>query len=209
MATLNMAKSRVRPWIISRALIAHTCFGRNGGLAPVSLPLFQGVRIRAVKRQLSLSVMILLLGYGAVEHAFPQRWTCRIMSAFRGLRSSGLSRTESSRTSQDVHLCPQSGGEFNRSVQHQLQSIGRGFEGQGLSRALIEPQSNGVEVGLGEAREIGSSREVLSQQPVGVLVAATLPWTARITEVNLHVGGNREAFVARHLLALVPRQGAS
>ena len=78
-------------------------------------------------------------------------------------------------------------GEFNRSVQHQLQSIGRGFEGQGLSWALI---------GLGEAREIGSSREVLSQQAVGVLVAATLPWTARITEVNLHVGDNREAFVA-------------
>ena len=58
-------------------------------------------------------------------------------------------------------------GEFNRSVQHQLQSIGRGFEGQGLSRALIEPQSNAIEVGLGEAREIGSSREVLSQQAVG------------------------------------------
>jgi hypothetical protein len=57
-----------------------------------------------------------------------------------------------------------------------------------LSRALIEPQSNGIEVGLGEAREIGSSREVLSQQAVGVLVAATLPWTARITEVNLHIG---------------------
>src|SRR6267142_428039 len=105
--------------------------------------------------------------------------------------------------------CPETPGEFNRSVQHQLQSIGRGFEGQGLSWALIEPQSNAIEVGLGEAREIGSSREVLSQQAVGVLVAATLPWTARITEVNLHVGGNREAFVARHLLALVPRQGAS
>jgi len=59
---------------------------------------------------------------------------------------------------------------------------------------LIEPQSNAIEVGLGEAREIGSSREVLSQQAVGVLIAATLPWTARITEVNLHVGGNREAF---------------
>src|SRR5262245_28223862 len=95
MATLNMARSRVRPWIISRVLIAHTCFGRNGGLAPVSLPLFHGVRVRAVKRQLSLSAMILLLGYGAEEHAFPQRWTRGIMSAFRGLRSSGLSRTES------------------------------------------------------------------------------------------------------------------
>ena len=65
------SRSRVRPWIISRVLIAHTCFGRNGGLAPVSLPLFQGVRVRAVKRQLSLSVMILLLGYWAEEHAVP------------------------------------------------------------------------------------------------------------------------------------------
>src|ERR1700681_590864 len=105
--------------------------------------------------------------------------------------------------------CPLFPGEFNRSVQHQSQSIGRGFEAQGLSRALIEPQRNCVEVGLGEAREIGSSREVLSQQAVGVLVAAALPWTARITKINLHVGGNREALVARHLLALVPCQGAS
>src|SRR3954470_20611832 len=108
-----------------------------------------------------------------------------------------------------VNQCPVSEGEFNRSVQHQLQSIGRGFEGQGLSRALIEPQSNAIEVGLGEAREIGSSREVLSQQAVGVLVAAALPWTARITEINLHVGGNREALGGGHLLALGPRQGAS
>src|SRR5262245_57590477 len=43
-------------------------------------------------------------------------------------------------------LSPFYPGEFNRSVQHQLQFIGRGFEGQGLSRALIEPQSNGIEV---------------------------------------------------------------
>src|SRR5262245_56194827 len=106
MATLNLARSRVRPWIISRVLIAHTCFGRNGGLAPVGLPLLQGVRVRAVKRQLSLSVMLLLLGYGAEEHAFPQRWTCRIMSAFRGLRSSGLSRTESGQSRMMLWTAP-------------------------------------------------------------------------------------------------------
>ena len=56
-------------------------------------------------------------------------------------------------------------------MQHQSQSIGWGFEAQGLSRALIEPQGDRVEVGLGEAREIGPSREVLSQQVIGVLVA--------------------------------------
>ena len=84
-------------------------------------------------------------------------------------------------------------GEFNRSVQHQSQSIGWGFEAQGLSRALVEPQGNRVEVGLGEAREIGSSREVLSQQAVGVLVAAALPGTAWIAEVDLHLAGDSGA----------------
>ena len=59
---------------------------------------------------------------------------------------------------------------FNRSVQHHLQSIGWRFEAQGLSRTLIEPQGNRVEIALGDAREVGSSREVLTQQAVGVLV---------------------------------------
>src|ERR1700721_4568813 len=91
--------------------------------------------------------------------------------------------------------CPLCPGEFNWSVQHQSQSIGWGFEAQGLSRALIEPQGDRVEVGLGEAREIGSSGEVLSQQAVGVLVAAALPGAAGIAEVNLTVGGHRERLV--------------
>jgi hypothetical protein len=38
--------------------------------------------------------------------------------------------------------CPLSGGEFNWSVQHQSQSIGWGFEAEGLSRALVEPQGD-------------------------------------------------------------------
>src|SRR5262249_10600677 len=80
------------------------------------------------------------------------------------------------------------------------------FEAQCFSRALIEPQGDRVEEGLGEAREIGSSREVLSQQAVGVLVAAALPGTARIAEVNLHVCANREALLSRQLLALVPQR---
>ena len=64
----------------------------------------------------------------------------------------------------------QFGCAFNRSVQHRLQSIGWRLEAQGLSRTLIEPQSNRVQITLRDAREIGSSREVLPQQAVGVLV---------------------------------------
>ena len=62
------------------------------------------------------------------------------------------------------------GCAFNRSVQHRLQSIGWRLEAEGFSRTLIEPQSNRVKITLRDAREIGSSREVLPQQAVGVLV---------------------------------------
>ena len=62
------------------------------------------------------------------------------------------------------------GCAFNRSVQHRLQSIGWRLEAQGLSRTLIEPQSNRVQITLRDAREVGSSREVLTQQAIGVLV---------------------------------------
>src|SRR5580704_13174431 len=66
--------------------------------------------------------------------------------------------------------CRRSGCAFNRSAQHRLKSIGWRFEAQGLSRSLIEPQSNRVQIALRDAREVGPSREVLTQQAVGVLV---------------------------------------
>src|ERR1700738_5318048 len=51
-ARLNMARSRVRPSTSNRVLIDQTCFGRSGGLAPISLPLFQGARRGTDERQL-------------------------------------------------------------------------------------------------------------------------------------------------------------
>jgi hypothetical protein len=47
MARLNSARSRLRFAIWSFVRIDQTCFGRNGDLAPVSLPLFQGIRLDA------------------------------------------------------------------------------------------------------------------------------------------------------------------
>src|SRR5271169_5519586 len=41
MARLNIAKSRIRPSTWSFVRIDQTCFGRSGGFAPISLPLFQ------------------------------------------------------------------------------------------------------------------------------------------------------------------------
>src|SRR5262249_41090341 len=85
----------------------------------------------------------------------------------------------------------------------------RAFEAQGLSRALIEPQRNPVQVRLREAREICSPREILSQPAVGVLVAAALPRSAWIAKIDLHVGGDGEVLVVSHLLASIPGQGAA
>jgi Sodium/calcium exchanger protein len=64
MARLNMARSGVRPSTNNRVLIAQTCFGRRGGFAPISLPLFHGARREL---QSSLSGMVVFLGYRGGE----------------------------------------------------------------------------------------------------------------------------------------------
>jgi hypothetical protein len=60
MAKLNKARSRICPSNSKRVLIDQTSFGRKGGLAPINLPLFQGVRLLA-GAQFSLFGMIVLL----------------------------------------------------------------------------------------------------------------------------------------------------
>jgi len=69
-------------------------------------------------------------------------------------------------------------------MQHLRQFIGRRGEPQGLPRALVLAQRDLVQVCLTVSGEIGSFWEVLAQQAVGVLVAATLPGAARIAEGN-------------------------
>jgi len=48
---------------INRVLIDQTWFIRSGGLAPISLPLFQGVPVFCFKRHASLSDIGVLLDY--------------------------------------------------------------------------------------------------------------------------------------------------
>src|SRR5450631_4378771 len=61
-ARLNIAKSRFRSAIWSLVRIDQTCFGRSGGLAPISLPLFHGTRLGAATgAEVSLSCMVILL----------------------------------------------------------------------------------------------------------------------------------------------------
>ena len=46
--------------------------------------------------------------------------------------------------------------------------------------------------------------EVLPKKSIGVFIGTSLPRALRITEVDLHAGGQREVFVVRHLASSVP-----
>src|ERR1700756_5009401 len=76
-----------------------------------------------------------------------------------------------------------------------LEFTGRSFKAQSFSWTLSEAQRYLVEIVLKITGQVGFLGEVLSQQPVGVFVGASLPWTLRITEVDLHLGGHGEGLV--------------
>jgi hypothetical protein len=75
---------------------------------------------------------------------------------------------------------------------------------QGLPRTLVQFSRNGIQAGLRVAGDVQPLGQVLSEQPIGVLVGAALPRALRITEVHLDVRGQREAFMGCQLLAAVP-----
>jgi hypothetical protein len=54
--------------------------------------------------------------------------------------------------------------------------------------------------------QIGALREVLSQQTVGILIGAALPWALGIAEVDMQSGVDAQARVLAHLCALIPCQ---
>ena len=82
------------------------------------------------------------------------------------------------------------------------------LKAQSFSRALIKTQRDLVQLRLRVAGKVGSLRQVLSQQAVGVFVCSSLPGAVRIAEVNFHIRGYREGFVFRHLQSTIPGQRA-
>src|SRR5258708_28251229 len=85
-ARLNIARARVRRSIWSFVRIDQTCFGRSGGFAPVSLPLFQGTRFGGVGVAITSSCIVILLDYrhrGGWDRRF-RHWN---QSAFGSLRT--------------------------------------------------------------------------------------------------------------------------
>ena len=56
-----------------------------------------------------------------------------------------------------------------------------------------------IEFVLGMARQVRFLRKILSQESIGVLVCAALPWAAGVGEKDLHPGGLGDA-VARQTM---------
>src|SRR3954469_836900 len=67
-----------------------------------------------------------------------------------------------------------------------VQSLGRCSPAQGLSRPAVEGDRHGCKVLGAVHAEVGALWKVLAQQPVGVLVRATLPGAVRVAEVDCH-----------------------
>ena len=77
---------------------------------------------------------------------------------------------------------------------------------QGLPGATVELVGDPVKLILRDAGQALTFRKVLAEETVGVLVAAALPWTPRVAEIDREAGVDGEAEVACHLRALVPGQ---
>ena len=60
---------------------------------------------------------------------------------------------------------------------------GRSYS-QPIARAVVGFVGDGDKLFQAVARQIGAFGQVLTNKPVGVLIAATLPWAMRIAKVN-------------------------
>src|SRR3954465_10665282 len=90
-----------------------------------------------------------------------------------------------------------------------VESLGRCSPAQGLSRPAVEGDRHGCQVVGAVHAEVGALREVLAQQPVGVLVRAALPGAVGIAEVDLKTGVDPELGVLGHFRSLIPGQRSS
>jgi hypothetical protein len=107
-------------------------------------------------------------------------------------------------------------GGFKRPSQHghwvlcqaSVKRFGRGFPAEGFSWSRVEGCGNrGERLGAVHA-QVRALREVLAQQPIGVLVGAALPRALRIAEVDLNACIDFERRMLGHLGALVPGERA-
>ena len=77
---------------------------------------------------------------------------------------------------------------------------------EALAGSGIEGGSDGVELVMGPAGQVGAFREVLAEQAVGVLVTGPLSRRMAIAEVDVDAGVDLELDVLGQFTTLVPGQ---
>src|SRR5215204_6248128 len=139
------------------------------------------------------------LSMGALSRQFPRR----LIDCWIPCRSS------TARYGPDAYWVNSSGRRNTACVtgsEELVQSLGRCFPAERLSRPAVEGDRHGREVVGAVRAEVSALWEVLAQQPVGVLVRAALPGAMRIAEVDLKTGVDPQAGVLAHLGPLIPGQ---
>ena len=94
-------------------------------------------------------------------------------------------------------------------LQALVQSFGGSSPSEGLAGPCIERVSNNWEYVRTVYAQIGSFREVLSKQSIGVLVRSALPRAVRFAEVDGKAGCDPQIRMPGHLCSLVPGQRAA
>ncbi len=74
-----------------------------------------------------------------------------------------------------------------------------GQEVEGFARSRVELEGDGIEIRLGVRREVGAGREVLPQEPIGILIRPALPRTLGIAKVDRHLGPWSPLYVAMRM----------
>src|SRR4051794_35034861 len=70
--------------------------------------------------------------------------------------------------------------------EHRVKRLGWCLPSKRLARPGVERHGNRRESIRAVQAQVGAFREILAQQPIGVLVRPTLPRAVRITEVDPH-----------------------
>ena len=82
-----------------------------------------------------------------------------------------------------------------------------GSHSEGLSGSVVEFVCDLSDPASGVLVEVGGLGEVLTNQSVGVLIGASLPWAVGLTEEDVDPRRRSDLTVLGEFGALVPRQG--
>src|SRR4051794_36667507 len=146
-------------------------------------------------------------------HEYIRSGTTKILTLFHPASGQVRLQPAARGTNAVLHPWVDSSGRRNTAYvgcsEELVESLGRCSPAQGLSRPAVEGDRHGCKVLGAVHAEVGALREVLAQQPVGVLVRAALPGAVRVAEVDRHASLDPELGVLGHFRSLIPGQRSS